>query len=80
MIKLEDVKHAQTWRLRYLNDKLSGLDEYQKLKIAIKQELNLRKKKNTGLQLSWLERYTHNVGVLGSSPSGPKSKKKKRDL
>lgn len=45
MIKLEDVKHAQTWRLKLLNDKLSGLNEYRELKTAIKQEINSRKKK-----------------------------------
>jgi hypothetical protein len=43
MIKQESIKHAQTWRLRYLNDQLSGIEECQELKTAIKQELKKRK-------------------------------------
>lgn len=42
LIKQEEIKHAQTWKLKYLNDKLSGIEEYLELKIAIKQELKKR--------------------------------------
>lgn len=43
MLRIDEIKHATTKNLIYLNDKLSGIEEYKEIKQAVRQELLFRK-------------------------------------